>query len=113
MGTLIDKLRNAELPAHEFTDVLMVWAESTGPAQSWHLSRQNVVDWWSLSPTDETELDALATRYLALATTVGGGDTERSLFADRVERAARLLQMTDGAGTPFWTDQQVRDYLGI
>jgi hypothetical protein len=119
MGTLLDKIRHlngARIPAHEFADTLMVWAETWehGGSPTWGKSRADIIAWWDLEASDEAELDALVTRFQALAAAVDAG--ARGFWADRIERAFRLLQEKKMIGEVevwFWTDAQFRDYLGL
>jgi hypothetical protein len=96
---LIDRLENSSvggnLPAHEFTDSLFLWAIG-------EITRTNVVNAWALDATDQIQLDEMAATYSGLA-----GKDDKNEFISKVEAVIRLLQAQK------ITKTQAKNFIGL
>lgn len=85
----VDSMHN-----HQFSAALYFWAKGD-------ITRQNVIDAFSLSATDETQLDQLSTFYTGLST------DDKQEFRERLEAAGMLL------GSGLITKTKYKSLLGI
>jgi hypothetical protein len=100
---LIDRMRQTEeprLPAHEFTDTLILWAEG-------EVTRADVIAWWSISVAEEAELDAIKSAYDAL------NANGKKWYPDKLERAIRMLQLGNPLTGWFWSKAAFAAYIGV
>jgi hypothetical protein len=80
---LIDRLAHDDgvesIPNHQFSAAVYFWAKGD-------ITRQNVIDGFNLSATDETQLDQLSTFYTGLSA------EDKQEFHSRMEAAGSLLE---------------------
>ncbi len=82
--TLEDKIitdinGDIRLPAHLFSAALTLWA--TG-----HITKQNIVDFWSLDATESTQLDQISAAYAVLTA------TQKAAYHGSIEAANIAIQ---------------------
>jgi hypothetical protein len=102
--TLVEKIKNKTndgdnitLPAHEFADALVFWAEGIR-------TRKEITAFFALDDTDgndKNQLDLIANHYQNLS------DADKKLFPDIVERGLRGLQ------SGLLSDSEFASYIGL
>lgn len=85
------------LPAHEFTDTLIVWSEGV-------ITRAQIITQWNLSTEDEVGLDEVKAAYDSL------NANDKKGYGDVVERGFRLLALDTGG---LWSIAVTKNYLSV
>lgn len=93
---------NTKISVHRFGAALREWA-----AGAPGVTRQNIIDRFSLSAAEQTELDAISAAYVALGTGNAAAAFAKAVYTQRMEDVFLLCETGD------YTEAQAKARLGF